>query len=109
MAAYAWSERRCKPRLYERFRATVHGVDAAGEPFMSEAELDNISSGGLYLRLPHHIEAGSELLIVSKLSRPDDGHNSGPLVAVSGTVTRAEQGADGLCGVAVRFSSKRFL
>ena len=98
-----------KARLAEAFAATVHGVDAAGEAFGVATVLENIGAGGLYLRLSNRVADGAELLIVSKLWRSEDGRNSGPLVAIHGTVLRTENRIDGTCGVAVKFTHKVFL
>ncbi len=107
--AYVGEERRHKPRIFEHFKATVHGVDAAGEAFSAETVLENLSAGGLYLRLPQVVEIGAELLVVSKLANPANGRNSGPLLALSGTVVRVNGAAGDACGVAVKFTHTSFL
>lgn len=107
--AYAGAERRLKPRIVEPFRATVHGVGANGQAFMAETVLDNISANGLYLRLRQPVVVGAELVIVSKLAMASNGAASGPLVAMCGTVIRAQFTPDDLCGVAVEINSKQFL
>ena len=107
--AYAGEERRHKPRIFEHFRATVHGVNAAGQAFSAETVLENLSAGGLYLRLPQMVEVGAELLVVSKIANPANGHTSGPLLAMSGTVVRVAGAAGDACGVAVKFTHTSFL
>ena len=107
--SYAGVERRRKPRIFEPFRATVHGVDVQGEAFMDDAVLTDLSAGGLHLNLRRRVEVGAELMIVSKLSRSSSKNNSGPLVAMNGTVLRAECTQGDACGVAVEFTHKRFL
>ena len=106
---YRGKERRSKPRLLERFRATVHGVNARGHSFMLDTELENLSAGGLYLRLADTVEVGTELLVVSKLSKPSNGNSSGPLVAMNGVVVRVEDAGSDMCGVAVEFTETRLL
>ena len=106
---YAGKERRIKPRIFEQFRATVHGVNADGEAFTVETVLENISATGLYLRLSQAVELGAELLVVSQLAKPSNGKSSGPLLAMSGTVIRVGEANGDMCGVAVEFTHTRFL
>lgn len=108
-AVYTSAEHRRKPRLAEPLRAIVHGVGSSGQAFMAESVLDDISAGGLYLRLAQAVEVGMELVIISKLATSPDENSSGPLVVISGTVTRAQFTPDDLCGVAVEISNKLFL
>ena len=106
---YVGKERRIKPRIFELFRATVHGVNALGEAFTVETVLENISATGLFLRLPQAVEVGTELLIVSQLSNPSNGKTSGPLLAMSGNVVRVCGATSDACGVGVEFMHTRFL
>jgi hypothetical protein len=108
-APYTGKERRIKPRIFEQFRATVHGVNADGEAFTVETVLENISATGLYLRLTQAVEVGTELLVVSQLSNPSNGKTSGPLLAMGGTVVRVGEATSDACGVAVEFTHTRFL
>ena len=108
-ATYTGKERRIKPRIFEHFRATVHGVNAEGQAFTVETVLENISATGLYLRLTQAVEVGTELLVVSQLSNPSNGKTSGPLLAMSGTVVRVGEATSDACGVAVEFTHTRFL
>src|SRR6266545_4147876 len=67
-------ERRGKPRLKQPFPARVWGVDSGDLPFNVDCVLDNISSTGLYLRVPKLVDAGSEVrLIVHLLHGPTSG------------------------------------
>ena len=61
-------ERRKHPRIYEPFRVKVSGTDAAGQKFQTETALDNLSAGGLYVRLPWNVQQGSKLFIVVQMS-----------------------------------------
>jgi hypothetical protein len=103
------SERRGKPRICEPFPATVHGVNAQGESFELSAVLDNLSAGGLYLRLAHCITEGTNLFITIRLSFAATDDVSAPRVATHGVVLRAEPMLSGACGVALRFSDHQFL
>jgi hypothetical protein len=106
---YARKERRIKPRIFEHFRATVHGVNASGESFTVETVLENISATGLYLCLSQTVEVGAELLIVSQLFNPVKEKTSGPLLALSGKVIRLGETSGEARGVAVEFTQTRFL
>lgn len=107
--SYRGKERRIKPRIFEHFKATVHGLNALGEAFSVETVLENMSATGLYLRLPQVVEVGTELLVVSQLSNPPNGRTSGPLLAMSGAVVRIGEASSDACGVAVEFTHTRFL
>lgn len=107
--SYSGAERRHRPRITKRFRATVHGINVDGQAFAAETTLDNISAGGLYLRLQQCVEVGMPLLIVSKLSLSSAAKTSGPLVAISGKVLRSEKSPEGWCGVAVEINNNQFL
>ena len=106
---YKGKERRIKPRIFEHFKATVHGMNADGEPFTDETVLENISATGLYVRLSQPVELGAELLVVSRLANPANGRTSGPLLAISGNVIRLDEADGATCGVAVEFTFTRFL
>ncbi|MDP9315225.1 MAG: PilZ domain-containing protein [Chloroflexota bacterium] len=99
-------ERRHALRVDLPFPATVRGIDATGERFTVNTQLDNLSACGLYLRLQRPVEPGAHLLLVVRLSTTP---YTGPHVALRGTVLRTQGYADGRCGVAVAFDRHRFL
>ena len=99
-------ERRRKPRLSEPFPARIWGVDSGDLPFNVDCVLDNISSTGLYLRMPRLVTAGSDVrLIVHLLSGP----TTGTTAALQGRVLRSELQSDGKHGLAITISRHRFL
>ena len=102
-------EDRTKPRIFDPFPVTVKGVDANGETFEFETVIDNLSSGGLYLRLTRCVDPGVELRLVIRLSTaPTDDRTAWSVVA-TGVVLRAEPKPGGTCGVAVGFTRHHFL
>ena len=108
-AVHDAAERRSKPRIYELFPVTVHGVDANGEVFEIDGALDNLSTGGLYMQLGQGVEPGATLSTILRFSRlPSNGEPS-LCVVLYGVVLRAELKPDGACGVAVKFTHYRFL
>ena len=46
---------RTKPRINASFTAKVRGVDARGKAFEVDVVVENLSAGGLYVRLPHQL------------------------------------------------------
>jgi len=102
-------ERRSKPRIYDLFRATVHGVDSSGEVFETDAVLDNLSAAGLYIRLGQSIEPGATLAIIVELSSASVNQNPTSRVVLYGTVLRSELESNHACGVAMRLTHHRFL
>ena len=102
-------EFRSKPRIYDPFPVTVHGVDIDGETFEFETIVDNISAGGLYLRLMRCIERGVKLLVVIRLSTAPSDDVSAPRIVTHGEVLRAESKPGGVCCVAIAFTHHHFL
>jgi len=102
-------EKRSAPRIYQTLPAMVVGVDANGETFNTDSELDNFSSGGLYLWLGRHVEQGAKLFITfwPPVNRTDD--YPAMEVEVHGIVLRTEPQHDGVYGVAVAIEHERAL
>ena len=100
---------RDKPRITIPFPVRVRSTDATGQPFEMESVIDNLSTGGLYMRLPRLLAPNAEVSAVISLfpSRETPAQNA--RVAIRGSVLRCEPQADGSCGVAVGFSSYRFV
>ncbi len=108
-AGYAEEERRRKPRIHEPFPAKVRGIDCMGDPFEVEAVLDNLSAGGLYMRVDRRMEAGVRLFIFFRLATRLTPEAKGLRVAVRCRVLRSELQPDGACGVAVAFERHHHL
>jgi len=109
MATVGLEERRSKPRIYIPFPATVSGVDEDGEEFMVSATIDNLSSGGLYVRIVPCVKIGARLLIIFRLSTAATAGKLSPRVSVKGRVIRVDRKFEGVCGVAVKFGFARFV
>jgi hypothetical protein len=67
------ADRRRHPRLRAPFPAILRGKDASGESFEVNAVLDNISAGGLYVRLGRYVKRGTRLFAVVRLSATPAG------------------------------------
>lgn len=104
-------ERRSKPRVSVPFQATVQGTDVEGVHFELTTILDNLSAGGLYLRLSREVRAGSKLLInvhlygQGEVIPPERGLG----LEVYGPVARIDYVPGGFYGVAVTFSNSVLL
>jgi c-di-GMP-binding flagellar brake protein YcgR len=102
-------ERRLKPRIDLPFSAKVRGVDANGEAFETDSVLDNLSAGGLYLRMARSLKQGAELLVLVELPT-GSANNTGPSqIEAQGVILRTEPQVSGDCGVAVAFTKHRFI
>ena len=104
--SYTGPERRRKLRLYGPFPAKVRGVDVNGKIFKVETVLDNISAGGLYVRLRQQVDLDAILFVITRLSTREV---RAPRVAVRGKVLRIEQKSDDECGVVIVITRHRFL
>lgn len=102
-------ERRSKPRIYDPFPVTVQGVDASGEAFKFKTVIDNLSAGGLYLRLTRCVEQGMMLSASIRLSTAPAHEMPAPHVTMHGVVLRTELKPSGACGVALAFTCHQFL
>jgi hypothetical protein len=99
-------ERRRKPRLQEAFPARVSGVDSRDLPFYIDCVLDNISSTGLYLRMPKFVDIGSEVRLIVQLL---NGPSPGATAALQGCILRSELHRDGKHGLAIAIKNHWFL
>lgn len=102
-------ERRSTPRLVAPFPAAVAGAGAAGGAFEVSTELDNISAGGLYLKVGRRVETGATLLVVVHLCAAGRETRDTARVAIDGLVLRADAHAGGRCGLAIKNTTYRFL
>ena len=102
-------ERRHAPRLAFSFPVAVVGVDAGEGAFDVSTVLDNISAAGLYVKLGRRVEPGTPLLVVVHLCAAGRETLDTARVAINGLVLRSEPQPCGACGLAVKFTSHRFL
>ena len=70
------------------------------------AVLENVSGDGALVRTTETVNPGEQVFVMFRLSETGQ---TGPRVAARGRVVRSERQSNGNVGVAVRFSSHRFL
>lgn len=99
-------DRRGRPRIEQPFPATVRGVDATGEPLDIDAVLDNMSTGGLYVRIPRPMEPGMRLTFGIHVWVPG-AEEPGARIAARGVVKRVNLTSRGEHGLAVEFTRYR--
>ncbi len=99
-------ERRAKPRVSEPFPTTVSAIDKAGESFELDCVLDNISSTGLYLKMPRQLEQGSEVRLIVNFSA---GPSPAAGASIRGVALRSDLQADQRWGLAVAISECAFI
>src|SRR6185295_10428527 len=97
-------ERRGKHRLSDSLPARVWGVDLEGEIVSLDCRIDNLSSSGLFLRIPWQLKLDSQISLVVRLL-----NGSGAMAAIRGKVLRDQPQLDGSRGIAVRITEHRFL
>ena len=102
-------ERRIKPRIYKPFHARVRGINAGGEAFEVSTVLDNMSSGGLYLRVEQNVRQGAEISVIIRLSTKKVDLIPVANVAVEGVVVRNEAQPSGIYGLGISISTRRFV
>ena len=99
------TERRVKPRIRQPFPTRVSGVDSEDHPFDLSVGLENISSCGIYLRIPRLLKFGDELSLVVRFS---NGHQ-GATAALRASVVRVDPGPDDLYGIAMAIQQYEFI
>jgi hypothetical protein len=109
MGNHPVEERRSRPRVSVPFPARMRGVDSNGQAFKQDVVLDNISPGGLYLRLARSIRPGTRVSVAVRLSAAPASKVSALRLVARGVVLRAEPQPDGTCGIAVAFTRRRIL
>ncbi|PYQ97395.1 MAG: hypothetical protein DMF97_13955 [Acidobacteria bacterium] len=70
------------------------------------AVLENVSGDGAFVRTTETIDPGEQVFVVFRLSETGQ---TGPRVAALARVVRSERQSNGNVGIAVQFSSHRFL
>ena len=100
--------RRVLPRIDLPFKMVVRGVDTTGTRFQESCSVENISAGGLYIRLERTLQPGANLFVSVRLSLSKSAAES-PHVAARGHVARVSSEADGRTGIAVVFDQTRWL
>jgi hypothetical protein len=70
------------------------------------AVMSNVSGGGAFLRVAERVTPGERVLVVFRLAQSG---RDGARIAARGQVLRADEEDIGVHGIAVRFTSHRFL
>jgi hypothetical protein len=99
-------ERRTRDRFTHRLPARVWGVDIEHEAFGVDCAIENISSAGVYLRIPCQMKSASDVGLVVHLL---DGPHGSATAAIRGKVLRIEPQTDESYGVAIAISDYQFL
>jgi len=101
-------ERRLTARIEAPFPARLKTLDRAGHLFTEDAVLDNLSKGGLHMRLLRNIPQGASVTVAVRLSVE---RSTAPALrlAARGTIVRTEARPDGSWGVGIEFMRTRIL
>ena len=101
-------ERRQSQRIDESLLVQISGVDEDGQTFQSVTVLDNISAGGLFMRLARCLTLGMKLSVVVRFNANPCSDAPAVTLTATGEVLRAAMLPDGTCGVAVAFIEHSF-
>ena len=104
---FAGFEQRKSPRIYIAFPVKVKGQDAAGRAFEVETVVDDLSTGGLYVRIDRMVPKGAKLQFVISLATRLTRNERVAQVTADGVVLRSSPQPDGKCGLGVRFTHYR--
>src|SRR5215470_14679963 len=87
-------EPRSSARIDVAYPATLRGVDINDEPFKEETVLQNLSAGGLYLRLKRMVLEGDRVFLAVRLSTAENEDTPALRLAARGMVLRVEPQRD---------------
>lgn len=93
-------------RISEPFPTTISGIDSRGESFELDCVLENMSSNGVYLKIPRKLKHGSEVTMMIKLSSVP---SSGAGAAIRGVTVRTEPRGNENWGLAVAINECSFI
>ncbi len=99
-------DRRQSDRLAGPFETLMRLRQSFGVKRQVAAVVENLSGDGAFVRTTETINPGEHVFVVFRLSAT--GH-TGPHVAARGRVVRSEHQPNGSRGIAVQFSTHRFL
>jgi c-di-GMP-binding flagellar brake protein YcgR len=102
-------ERRRTLRMSAPFPVWVRGLTENGERGQFQAELENLSSGGLFLRTDRDLRKWKRLLFVMRLSLDRNQESPAAVVAARGEILRTQTGSPNCTGYAVALKSRRFV
>jgi len=102
-ASQLMKERRSSARIDAAYPGRLRGVDVNDQPFKEGTVLQNLSAGGLYLRLKRMVREGSLVSVAVRLSTAESTEGAVLRLGARGTVLRVEPQWDGSYGVAVEF------
>jgi hypothetical protein len=109
---HPWSfrrEHRVSERLMVPYPARLWGRDSEGRSFKEDTVLDDLSVGGLHLRLTRDIPQGSDVSVAARLSAAPVGQGPTLRLVARGIIRRTKLLPDGTWGVAVEFTRRRVL
>ena len=89
-------------RTLSDFKVFVRLNSGNGQRVKIHTAIDNISSSGLFMRLPQQVDVNTQLFSFIRMSNKVG-------LATVGKVVRTEKKTDGLIGTAVCFSKSRLL
>jgi hypothetical protein len=88
------------------FQALVRGRSATGQAFEARTSLKNLSASGLFMMLEQRLSPGDRLFVVVTLTTEN---RQAARIAIRAAVQRTETCANDLQGVALKFTSYRYL
>ena len=102
-------EQRSGARIDVPYPVRLRGIDSDGRTFKEETVVENLSGGGLYLRLKRTVREGADVSLAVRLSTAPALDVPALRLAARGTVLRVEPQSDGGYGVAIEFNRRRVL
>src|SRR5687767_7483188 len=102
-------ERRQKPRIKEPFKVEVSGKNALGEIFVFDTVIDNLSSTGVFLKLPLDISFGTKVTMLIRLAIGQVDRPEVAKVSIEAMVIRKELLESESWGVAFKILKRRFV
>ena len=103
------AERRRSLRISVPFPVRIRGISSTGRHLEAYTELENLSAGGLFLKMTQDIRNWKHLRVILWLSLTGNPETPAPVVAARAEVLRIEAHPDQRLGFAVAFTRHRFV
>ena len=102
-------ERRMSARIDAHYPVRLRCVDSQGQSIREVAYLQNLSGGGVYLRLKRELPLNGAVSLAIRLSTSPVKEGPTLRLAARGHVLRVEEQPDGTFGTAIEFKHRRVL
>ncbi len=107
--AVSRQERRRSLRISAPFTALVRGITEHGQRVEFRTEIDNLSTGGLFLKTNRDLRGWKRITLLMRLSLDQNSDRPAPAIVAKAKVLRAEIAPADCAGYALALQARRFV